>query len=76
MTLTKQRPDHGSGTRVELGFMGDVLHVELPVGLDEQQMQAIPSTPDLQKRQPVCTELVTELAHSQLIFAGVGRLAS
>ena len=53
ITLTKQRPDHESGTCVELGFMGNVLHVELPVGLDEQQIRAISSTPGLRKRQPV-----------------------
>ncbi|KAF9647157.1 DUF1630-domain-containing protein [Thelephora ganbajun] len=46
-------PDHELGICVELGFMGNVLHVELPVGLDEQQMQAISSTSDLRKRRPV-----------------------
>ena len=35
--------------------MGSVLLVELPVGFDEQQMQAISSTLDLRKPQPVST---------------------
>ena len=49
--------------------MGNVLHVELPVGLDEQQMQAISSTPDLRKRQPVGAEY--GLRRSRLISAQV-----
>ena len=62
---------------VELGFMGNVLHVELPVGLDEQQMQAIPSTPDLRKRQPVSVEPAAEIILLLTDFcAGIGRLTS
>ena len=53
MTLIKQRPDHELGVRVELGFMGNVLLVELPVGFDEQQMQTASSTHDLRNLQPV-----------------------
>ena len=53
--------------------MGNVLHVELPVGLDEQQMQAISSTPDLRKRQPVgvecCRDYTTQLTFAQVLAA-------
>lgn len=56
--------------------MGNVLHVELPVGLDEQQMQAISSTPDLRKRQPVSTNQQLNVCPSTDFRAGVGRLTS
>lgn len=57
--------------------MGNVLHVELPVGLDEQQMQAIPSTPDLRKRQPVSVGPGVEIIRPPTDFrTGVGCLTS
>lgn len=56
--------------------MGNVLHVELPVGLDEQQMQAILSTPDLRKRQPVSTKSTTKLTPFAGFRADIGRFAS
>lgn len=56
--------------------MGNVLHVELPVGLDEQQMQAMLSTPDLRKRQPVSAKLGTKRLSLTRLCPGVGRLAS
>jgi len=47
--------------------MGNVLHVELPVGLDEQQIRAISSTPDLRKRQPVSVKSWPRSYRPQLI---------
>ena len=62
---------------VELGFMGNVLQVELPVGLDEQQMQTISSTPDLRKHQPVSAKPIAEIARLPTDFStGIGRLTS
>jgi len=43
--------------------------MELPIGLDEQQMQAISSTPDLQKRRPVSTKPVAEFMISPQVLA-------
>lgn len=48
-----QRPDHELCVRLELGFMGNVLLVELPVGFDEQQMQAASFAHDLRNPQPI-----------------------
>lgn len=77
ITLIKKRPDHKLGIRVELGFMGNVLLVELPVGFDEQQMQTISSTPDLRKPQPVSTRPVVILVATTADFrVGLGRLTS
>lgn len=36
--LEKQRPDPTPGTTLELGFLGSVLHVEIPHSIDAQQL--------------------------------------
>jgi len=56
--------------------MGNVLQVELPVGLDEQQMQGIPSTPGIRRPQPVSTKAGVKRPHSPDFCAGAGRLPS
>lgn len=64
-------PDHELGTRVELGFMGNVLLVELPVGFDEQQMQITPPTPDLRKPRPVLAASPPEQLSPLTVFRAV-----
>jgi hypothetical protein len=45
LTLHEQRPDPKLGTTVELGFLGTVYQVELPVGLEEHQMPQTTTIP-------------------------------
>lgn len=37
LIASKRRPAPDPGTTIELGFLGSVLHVELPGSIDQQQ---------------------------------------